>query len=77
MENGRHIVLATREMLDLLGRAKTWYIDSTFKAARDPFYQLMSVHVMVVQNDCLKQVPCCFALMSGKSTKDYKEVSSH
>jgi len=74
--NGRrHLVFATAEQLVHLGRAKTWYIDGTFKLVRHPFTQLLTINAFVRKDDHAKQVPLVFALMSGKKKKDYRAVS--
>ena len=36
MDGERHLVFAPDEQKELLRNAKTWYVDGTFKAARDP-----------------------------------------
>ena len=71
----RHLVFATAEQLIHLGRAKTWYIDGTFKLVRHPFTQLLTINAFVRKDDHVKQVPLVFALMSGKKKKDYRAVS--
>ena len=43
VQSHRHIVLASDNMVILLQRAKTWYIDATFKVMKDPFSQLFTV----------------------------------
>ena len=65
----RHLIFATDEQLDLLSRAKTWYIDGTFKA---PFTQLLSIHAFIKSGQDVKQLQLCFVLMSGRKKKDYK-----
>ena len=53
VDGRRHLVFATKNMLTLLERAKTWYVDGTFKVVKAPFTQLSyspSTHLFVVAN---------------------------
>ena len=43
----RHVIMATLTMLTLLARARTWFVDATFKLVSRPFYQLFSVHAFI------------------------------
>ena len=71
----RHLIFAKKEQLEILCRAKTWYVDGTFKLVRHPFTQLLIINAFVRSGDHAKQVPLVYVLMSGRKTKDYKKVS--
>ncbi|KAJ7384284.1 hypothetical protein OS493_022918 [Desmophyllum pertusum] len=66
----RHVMLATDQQLQFLTRAKTWYIDGTFKLRRHPFSQLLTVNTFVKQDDHTKQVPLLFVTISGRKKND-------
>ena len=70
----RHLIFATDRQLELLSKVRTWYIDGTFKIVSKPFTQLLSIHGFVKSDGEMKQLPLVFALMSGKSKRDYKKV---
>lgn len=74
VKNNRHIILATDAQLDLLVRAKTWYIDGTFKVVREPFVQLASIHAFIKKDGIVKQEPLCFMYMSSRKRRDYVAV---
>jgi len=67
-------VFSSDEQLRHLSSAKMWYIDGTFKLCRHPFTQLFTINIFVRKDDCAKQVPMVFVLMSGRKSKDYKKV---
>lgn len=68
------MIFATSQQLDLLNRAKSWYVDATFKLCRQPFSQLSTVNALVKAEDYTKQVPLVFVLMSGKKKLDNRGV---
>ena len=70
----RHLMFATDNMLSKLREAKRWYIDGTSHVVKPPFYQLLSVHAFLRQDENIKQVPLAFFLMSGKRKVDYAAV---
>ena len=75
LENGRrHVVFGTPDQLEVLSKAKRWYIDGTFHIVRKPFYQLLTVHCFIKKDGISKQVPLVYAVMSGKEKNDYVAV---
>ncbi|KAI8516610.1 hypothetical protein Bbelb_051910 [Branchiostoma belcheri] len=72
-KTGRHLVFATDHQLKLLARAKTWYMDATFKVVGKPFYELFGIHAFVREDDTEKQVLLAMVFMSNKDKKDYKK----
>ena len=62
----RHLIFATDEHLTILAKAKSWYLDGTFKLVHRPFQQLVTINAFVRYGDHAKQVPLVFVLMSGR-----------
>ena len=66
----------TDEQASLLKKARTIYLDGTFKIVRKPFCQLFSVHVFIKGGQSMKQIPVAFVLMSKKRAVDYEYIMS-
>ena len=67
--NRRHLLFCTDNQMELLGKAKIWYMDGTFRVVKDPFQQLFSIHAFVRSGDNMKQIPLVFVIMSGDNMK--------
>ena len=70
----RHLIFFTNTQAEILTKARTWYIDGTFRVVSLPFTQLLTVNAFITKGAASKQVPLAICLMSGRSTDDYKEV---
>ena len=73
----RHLLFASQRQIDELRKAKTWYVDGTFKVVREPFTQLWSIHAFVSNGLETKQLPFVYVVMSGKRIPDYVAVFNH
>ena len=72
----RHLIFATEEQLQLLWKAKSWYIDQTFQCCPQKIKQLFTISAFVSSEDKdAKQVPLVFVLMSSSKRKDYRKVT--
>ena len=71
----RHLIFATEEQLQLLMKAKSWYIDQTLHCCPEKFKQLFTISAFVSSEDNdAKHVPLVFILMSSSKRKDYRKV---
>ena len=69
-ETPRVIVFATEENVKELARAKTWFLDGTFKTAPNIFLQLLTIHGIVRDHP----FPLVYALLPNKTTDSYSAV---
>ena len=74
VDQKRHLVFASDQMIHILSRAEVWYIDGTFNIIKEPFKQLFTIHAFIRQGAHAKQVPLMFCMMSGKRKRDYRAV---
>ena len=74
VDGQHHLIFASDHMLDLLSKAKTWYMDGTFRVIRAPFQQLFSIHAFISKDNDMKQVPLLFVIMPSYRKSDYKAV---
>ncbi|XP_062597710.1 uncharacterized protein LOC134259125 [Saccostrea cucullata] len=70
----RHLLMYTDYQLQLLAKAKTWYLDATFRVVNKPWYQLFTIHSFIRSGANMKQIPLAFCFMSSKRKADYYEV---
>ena len=70
----RYWIFATPKQLQLLAKAKVWYMDGTYYIMKKPFQQLYSIHAFVRSGSTTKQVPLCYIMMSQQQATDYKVV---
>ena len=77
LNNQRHIMFYTDNQLELLQKAKEWYVDGTFKCIGHPFSQLWTIHAFLRHEDSIKQVPLIFVFMSSKTIADHNSVLHH
>ena len=74
LDTPRQLLFGTSQELDVLSRARQWYVDGIFKVVGQPFYQLFSVHAFIRSSRWAKKVPLAFALMSRRTTSGYIEM---
>ena len=70
---GRFIGLASKEMLKYLFHAKVWFVDGTFRVVKDPFMQLLVIHVSFSAGNLSRSIPVFFILMTGRKTVNYQK----
>jgi hypothetical protein len=54
--HGRHLIFATQKQLQLLKKARRWYIDGTFFITPKPFYQVYVIHAFIRHGELEQQV---------------------
>lgn len=67
-DRNRILVFATQRNIDLLARAKVWFMDGTFKVTPSIFFQVYTIHVMY--KDAV--VPLVYALLPNKTEETYQ-----
>ena len=73
--NQRFILLCTREQLEYLLDASTWFVDGTFAIAKKTaFAQLLVIHVIVGTPFSSKSIPVMYVFMSRRQCPDYIAV---
>ena len=60
--------------MEYLKKAKSWYVDGTFKIIKDPFSQLLTIHTTVMYNNKTTSIPIAFTLMSRRRKIVYLAV---
>ena len=63
----RILIFGTRENLNLMERFPHWFLDGTFKTAPSIFFQLYTIHALVIE----RTIPCVYALLPNKSQATY------
>jgi hypothetical protein len=69
------MMFATNDQLQLLQRARKWYLDGTLRVVRKPFTQLWSIHAFQPKGETMKQVPLLFVMMPCWRKQDFIAVS--
>lgn len=72
----RHFIFATDEQLDIARGRKRFYLDGTFRLAKNPFKQLFSIHGFIRSGEDMIQLPLVYVLMSRRRIADYRKVIS-
>ncbi len=60
-KNRRHLIFMTKKQQHLLKKARSWYVDGTFKVVGAPFTQLFSIHGFIEKDGQMKQVGAIFS----------------
>ncbi|XP_066965677.1 uncharacterized protein [Macrobrachium rosenbergii] len=67
--NNRIIIFATRDAMDHLAKAHTWYMDGTFASAPVLFEQLFVIRAPLGDS----AISCVYGFLSGRSQEIYQE----
>jgi len=74
VHSDRHLIFGTGNMRNLLGKAKEWFVDGTFKVVKRSFQRLFTIHTSVQCNGAVKQIPLIYILMSARRKCAYHTV---
>lgn len=68
-------VIASTQQLEVLCRAKTWYIDGTCKLCREPFSQLLTIMHSCGVMSARSRSPCCSRSCPGERRNHWNPAS--
>ena len=67
-DDGRILIFASDQGLELLSNSEHWFCDGTFKVCPEIFYQVYTIHALVNG----RVLPCLFALLPNKNQQTYQ-----